>query len=79
MSPMIAQIGEVPEAVIPLSKLSSMFNLGESSGLRPVHIEINNPIVRSDEDLRQIINAVQQELGMELSTKFDLLGRGMGF
>ena len=52
-SPTIAMIGEAgPEAVIPLNQLG---NMGTT-------ININNPTVRDDSDIRKMTDAISREL-----------------
>jgi TP901 family phage tail tape measure protein len=75
MSPMLAVVGDAPEgeAIIPLNRLEEFMGGGQ-----PVTVNIYNPVVRNDDDLREMINVIQQQLGIQLGTKVDLLGRGMG-
>ena len=52
-SPTLAMVGEAgPEAIIPLSKMGGMGTT----------ININNPVVREDSDIKKLTNAVSREL-----------------
>lgn len=79
-SPIMAILGEAgDEAVIPLNRLETM--MGDMAGRGPAHVEINihNPTVRNDDDMQRIIDVIQRQLGLQLNTKYSLLGRGMSY
>jgi TP901 family phage tail tape measure protein len=82
MSPMLSIVGDVTggEAVLPLSKLDGIIAsaISEASNAPIVTIEINNPTVRSEEDLNAIVNAVSRQLGTKLDARLRTLGvRGL--
>lgn len=58
--PEIALVGERgPEYVVPNNRLGSM------GGQTSIHIEINNPTVRSDEDIDKLTEEISQRLARE--------------
>ena len=74
----IAMVGEAgPEAIVPLSKLGSMMD-DIGGGLQSVEININNPVVRDDDDLRTIVETVKYEIGLGLQNRSIGYGRGLG-
>lgn len=79
MSKQLAMVGEVPEAIIPLSKLDKILGEAVGGGETRIEININNPIVRDEEDLRHITDVIQRRLGLQLSGKVALAGRGMAY
>lgn len=79
MRPMLALVGDTPggEAILPLERLESMIgNFVEDKQTGAIiNVEINNPVVRNDEDLRRIIDTVRYELGLSMQNKVTGLGR----
>jgi phage-related protein len=69
---MIAEGGE-SEAIIPLSRLPSMFNAiagagaGAGLGAPTIEININNPTVRSDDDIRRLTALIKDEISKEIT------------
>ena len=77
LAPTLAMIGERgAEAVIPLSKLETMINGDGKKG--DVIINVNDPVVRSDDDIQRIIQAVKYEVGLGLQNRNYGYGRGIG-
>ncbi len=72
---MIAEAGE-SEAVIPLSRLPElvgrMMPTPENTYLK---IEINNPQVRNDDDIRKIVREVKRSMVSELRDQNRMKGR----
>jgi len=78
MAPTLAIVGDVGggEAIIPLDRLEGM--LADFSGNNDgqnIEINIHNPVVRNDDDLNRIIEAVEMKLGARLDAKVRGLGR----
>ena len=76
LSEQLAIVGDVPEAIIPLDRLPDI--MGNTGGdQRPVHIEIKDNVVRSDEDIKMILTEIERRLGLKLGYRARSLGRGM--
>lgn len=73
----LAIVGDVPEAIIPLDRLPDFMGVANQAQ-QPVHIEIRDNTVRSEDDLQQIIRAVERQLGISLGAKRRMLSRSFG-
>ena len=72
---MLAEAGE-PEAIVPLSRLENMINADSKKG--DFIVNVNNPVVRNDDDIDRIIKAVKYEIGLGLQNRNHGYGRGIG-
>jgi len=69
----LAIVGDVPEAIIPLDKLSGM--VGNTDRQTPsINITIKDNTVRSDEDLDRIVSEISRRLGTKLDAKIRTVG-----